>query len=230
MTQPSYLFVIDTEQYAGNFERELCAWCTGQIGQCGVGDREAADFASLFHEDYEIFTETVAQFDDRESGCLRPVKLVETPGWLNNGLGYQYRDIPSEYPEALARLKKSTFDYDQSQFEMIEKRIAENNFENTLTGWTKENCLRVQKSILSRRDRVDQITEPPRYPAFLSVGIGFYKKPTREQTNLIISRAETYSIKNEITITGFRIISCRKKTSEPVFRTDEKKKKFKQVK
>ena len=30
-------FIIDTDQYAGNFERELCAWTTGQIGECEVG-------------------------------------------------------------------------------------------------------------------------------------------------------------------------------------------------
>jgi hypothetical protein len=33
-----YAFVIDTDQYAGNFEREMTAYLTGRIGQCGVGD------------------------------------------------------------------------------------------------------------------------------------------------------------------------------------------------
>lgn len=28
-----YAFVIDTEQYAGNFEREIGAYCTGTIGE-----------------------------------------------------------------------------------------------------------------------------------------------------------------------------------------------------
>ena len=33
----SIAFVIDTKQYAGNFEREMCAHITGHIGECEVG-------------------------------------------------------------------------------------------------------------------------------------------------------------------------------------------------
>jgi hypothetical protein len=33
-----YVFIIDTEQYAGNFEREMCAYCTGILGDCEVGE------------------------------------------------------------------------------------------------------------------------------------------------------------------------------------------------
>ncbi len=36
-----YLFVIDTDTYAGSFEREICAYVTGQIGECEVGKEEA---------------------------------------------------------------------------------------------------------------------------------------------------------------------------------------------
>lgn len=32
-----YILVADTNQYAGNFERELCAYITGQYGECSVG-------------------------------------------------------------------------------------------------------------------------------------------------------------------------------------------------
>lgn len=32
------IIVIDTDAYAGNFERELCAYLTGQIGDCKVGE------------------------------------------------------------------------------------------------------------------------------------------------------------------------------------------------
>ena len=40
----AYEFIIDTEQYSGNFERELCAYMTGQIGGCekGLEDAEIA--------------------------------------------------------------------------------------------------------------------------------------------------------------------------------------------
>lgn len=34
----SNIIVIDTTAYAGNFERELCAYLTGQIAECTVGN------------------------------------------------------------------------------------------------------------------------------------------------------------------------------------------------
>ena len=37
-----YGFVVDTESYAGNFERELVAYMTGEIGVCEVGKKIAA--------------------------------------------------------------------------------------------------------------------------------------------------------------------------------------------
>jgi len=42
-----YKFIIDTDQYAGNFEREMCAYLTGTVGECGVGD----EFAELFSKE-----------------------------------------------------------------------------------------------------------------------------------------------------------------------------------
>lgn len=34
----NYSIVIKTNQYAGNFERELCAHLTGIVGECEVGE------------------------------------------------------------------------------------------------------------------------------------------------------------------------------------------------
>jgi hypothetical protein len=41
------IFVIDTDSYAGNFEREMTAYMTGRIGDCEVGD----DNAKIFYEE-----------------------------------------------------------------------------------------------------------------------------------------------------------------------------------
>ena len=40
----SYTIIIDTDEYSGNFEREMCAYCTGQVGECEVGEEEQAVF------------------------------------------------------------------------------------------------------------------------------------------------------------------------------------------
>ena len=53
-----WVFIIDTNQYAGNFERAMCAYCTGMIGQCEVGEEMTILFeddlgleADKYHED-----------------------------------------------------------------------------------------------------------------------------------------------------------------------------------
>ena len=40
-TVSAQVFVIVTNLYAGNFEREMTAYMTGQLGDCGVGGEEA---------------------------------------------------------------------------------------------------------------------------------------------------------------------------------------------
>lgn len=82
-----FVFVVDTEEYAGNFERELCACMTAQIGDCEVGAnqipdaRHAIPFAIL-----EWLDEHTLQVAD-EHGCARPVTIWPTPGWYNDGHG-----------------------------------------------------------------------------------------------------------------------------------------------
>lgn len=74
-----FIFVIDTDQYAGNFERDMCAWITGRIGECEVG-REFAELASK-----ELSKETDRWFDMNsirlcDDGCWRPCSTFRTPG------------------------------------------------------------------------------------------------------------------------------------------------------
>jgi len=95
-----FIFVIDTEQYAGNFEREMCAYMTGQYGECGVGD----DMARLFEQETDwpenLFDSITEQVPD-EHGCCRPAKIWPTPGWFNNGMGGHYREDQKQDQQAL---------------------------------------------------------------------------------------------------------------------------------
>lgn len=85
------LFIIDTEEYSGNFEREMCAFCTGQVGECGVGQKEADVFKEECPEWIEIFDDIVGSEPD-DHGCYRPVSIYTTPGFFNDGMGGHYRD------------------------------------------------------------------------------------------------------------------------------------------
>jgi len=61
------LFVVDTEQYAGDFERQLVAWMTGQVGECKVGQEEAETARQALPADAWHWFERhiVAEPDDR---------------------------------------------------------------------------------------------------------------------------------------------------------------------
>lgn len=65
--------IIETDKYAGNFEREMCAHITGVVGECEVGDKEAqamiADTGNSLDYIFQLS-------DDR--GTQRPVTITST--------------------------------------------------------------------------------------------------------------------------------------------------------
>lgn len=63
-----FIFAIQTEEYSGNFERELCAYLTGDIGECGVGE----EYAKRHEEEFSNEHYDTLQMPD-EHGCYRPV-------------------------------------------------------------------------------------------------------------------------------------------------------------
>lgn len=97
-----FKIVIDTEQYSGNFEREMCAYITGQIGECSVGNDWVREYSeTIKHLDW--WEEHILQRpDDREHPCYRPVAIYPTVGWYNDGYGGHLKetgaDVKSRYP------------------------------------------------------------------------------------------------------------------------------------
>ncbi len=76
MTEPDcscFIFLIKTNHYAGNFEREMCAFMTGVRGECGVGDIAAGLYASKYPGD-NPWKDKLLQLAD-EHGCYRPVSI-----------------------------------------------------------------------------------------------------------------------------------------------------------
>jgi hypothetical protein len=79
-----FAFVIDTDSYAGNFEREMCAFMTGMYGECGVGMAIANEVREQISPTVlEWFDEHVVDVGD-DHGCHRPVSIWPAP----NGDGY----------------------------------------------------------------------------------------------------------------------------------------------
>lgn len=63
-----YGFVIDTNEYAGNFEREMCAHVTGRMGECEVGGEFIDDSIT------ELFENVI---DVEDEGCARPCSIFK---------------------------------------------------------------------------------------------------------------------------------------------------------
>lgn len=109
VTDTSYTFVIDTDKYSGNFCREMCAYITGVVGDCGVGQSEQSKFfeeMELSEDDATPFQEVIESKNEAESpytrdligmesdeyGCRRPCKEVSNPSWRDDGHG-QHRKL-----------------------------------------------------------------------------------------------------------------------------------------
>ena len=83
-----YLIIIDTSDYAGNFERELCAYVTGLIGESGVGEKQAI----IFHKEVDVEIGDWFDLNVEFTSNYNPSSLSSTPGWFNDGFGKHYRN------------------------------------------------------------------------------------------------------------------------------------------
>lgn len=87
------LFIVDTEEYAGNFEREMGAYLTGRIGDSDTGSLQARiarkewkELQALENLKGPFFgLPTPIVVDDSEDGGL--FTIWPTEGWVNDGMG-----------------------------------------------------------------------------------------------------------------------------------------------
>lgn len=133
-----YIVLVDTNMYSGNFEREMTAYCTGTIGECEVGDRQAR----LFQE--EVAEELQAEFEDAlahpadERGCRRPCSI-----WRSEG--------KSSYEEVAMFFDcKPT----QSMLDLIKQRAVEFSKEG---GYNGKMIIHSVKLIKRKRTTVDTV-------------------------------------------------------------------------
>lgn len=83
----TYIILIDTNLESSRFHRQMCAYITGQVGECSVGKDLAIDAQQENDEAYTAwFDEHCVQKIDAE-GCGRPCAAWITPG------GQQYESV-----------------------------------------------------------------------------------------------------------------------------------------
>lgn len=134
MREPEYyLFVVDTNKYAGNFERELCAYVTGQVGESERGRNLAMlareeipahmlerveDNIALrqtdnnAHEYAHIFPSNKYVSDGNDNDVLRTEENAEThpyPAYMS--VAIYFDDLPDkEIRDLLAHRARKAFD------------------------------------------------------------------------------------------------------------------------
>lgn len=183
-----YYFIVDTDSYSGNFEKELCAYCTGSSRW--RGEEEAENFLQTYGEEFvDNFQEILDTFS---SSCDDCVGIAPTPGYANNGCGIHYKigDLDAE-KEAK---EKAPLSYIR-ELEQVKK----------YTHWSKE----VQEKEINRLiQKIEEIKNEPlkKYPAYQSVSIKFNELPLKDEINILCSRAKEYLGNNNIKFLGFRMI------------------------
>lgn len=84
-----WAFVVDTDKYAGNFERGMTAFCTGRTGECDVARKQAA----LFHEDHPLELDECDMLENcvfpsgYDSSGILPGEEVPQMAWLPDDHG-----------------------------------------------------------------------------------------------------------------------------------------------
>ena len=208
-----WIFIIDTEDYAGNFERPLCAYITGRIGECGDGEEEA----ELYKKETKLnpFDNVIDEAD--EHGCHRPTSIFPTPGWYDNGFGFGYK--AGQEKEALEAYRKQTAEYHRTSYYVKYWEDWQKNPESKKryeeSGWTEKKLKKAAKDEEKKAVEAENTTKVSKYPCYNSVAISFEKKPTKTQIELMKDRAYKFAkLSDEYSpevpriskITGFRLI------------------------
>jgi hypothetical protein len=101
--EANYSIIIKTNQYAGNFERELCAHLTGIVGECEVG-HEYVD-----EEITTIFEQSIATPAD-DNGTRRPVGLgSRNEGATGNDVVIYFDSEPTKEQVQIIKERLLTF-------------------------------------------------------------------------------------------------------------------------
>lgn len=190
----SYTFIIDTNQYAGNFERHMCAFMTGMIGDCGIGE----EYAKMYKNCGLSPMKELLTYKSDEHGVYRPCGIFPTPGWINSGYK-NYRYVIDNLDE-----EKALAEYNEN-IEKEAKKIESQIYQGKDTEYSKKQADQYRKNY--KRDKLQK------WPAYNSVGIYMVVRPTDKEIALLKERAHAFtSLKSEhpcfssISIEGFRLL------------------------
>lgn len=208
MQVEQYILCLDTDQYAGNFERPTTAYATGKLGDCNVGAKEADLFeteTNAMVDEGTLDEDVLNEIDDKilqvpdERGCYRPCAIQVTPGWVNDGMGNEYRQSINIPPteEQIKAYRKSQRDYQLPHLKNSRESTAKK------TGnWTPEALEREEEKF-----RQIENSTPRWFPAYRSVGIFLDEPLSVNALQLVLTRAKKYLTEKGIALEQVRLIT-----------------------
>lgn len=204
----TYILVVDTDAYAGNFERQLAGYATGVVDvERYHGTEEAEDAERTNPDMVAAFREKSVAVPHDEYGMVTNT-IRATPGRLNNGMGFHYAEGDAAAMEdARTRSKTSMAEYQERHLKDVRRRLAEGDFQADGPGaWTREAC---ERRIESARASIDRAGEFVSYPAFESVAMFFSEPLTAGEMAFVRSRSEEFAASPRGWTEPFRIVDVR---------------------
>jgi hypothetical protein len=208
-TMESFIFCVDTDSYAGQFERPMCAYMTGRLRDCGVGAGEAAlADAELDEKTHSWFGDYIRREVD-DWNCMTPVSIVPTSGLFCAG-GVVFRDLDADPIAVRAAADRQTHQLCDEAVAVIAGHLAAGRL--TLERATASTAMEM-------RIRDNALTQPLRkHPVYYSVGIFLKIAPPIEIVKVLqerayrfanmytATRAARYGETTTLTVTGFRLL------------------------
>lgn len=211
LSPPPFAILIDTDMYAGNFERQMCAYITGCIGECGVGEKQAEQAKVEMPEFFKGWVENNITSAPDDHGCNRPASIWWTHGVFNDGHGNEWPE-GSDPEEVRRKYEAAVRGYYEPLIERNKHRIGEPAHPGRVS-WEEQIGIWEQNI-------VDSIARGPgHFHAYHSVAIFCVRKPTKKVWTVIKERAKAFattppqycSVKS---ILGFRLVKLKLKVTE----------------
>lgn len=96
-----YTLVVDTDAYAGNFERQLVAYCTGMADPSGVGESEAAAFRASMPVEVRDHFAAIMSTRPGDNDHPHYARILPTTGRLNDkGRHFDANELTPELRKA----------------------------------------------------------------------------------------------------------------------------------
>ena len=138
------MFVIDTADYAGNFERDLCAFITGALGDCEVGAEMSELFTSQVKKSNKYLFANIASEPD-DNGCHRPVTIYKNEDDKYHSVAILFEDKPNKWQIQLMKERSEQFANMPNKYLPGSKRISKilgfRLIKNIITRTTQEEIV-----------------------------------------------------------------------------------------